>query len=133
MFVLLIVLAPLGTNVNNKYNDDDSDDNNNSIENDDNNSFDNDENENEKDSSYNNNQLQLKTAAIIPTENYGNLQKDKTDCINIRHDNRKIKISSVENTEMDENPKIRNRPTSPNISPLSRKNLEIHSNRDFTK
>ena len=124
----------LGTNVDNdKYDDDDSDDNNNSIENDDNNSFDNDENENEKDSSYNNNQLQLKTAAIIPTENYGNFQKDKTDCNNIRNDNRKIKISSVENTEMDENPKIRNRPTSPNISPLSRKNLEIHSNRDFTK
>ena len=119
----------------NYNNDDDSDDNNNSIEIDDNNSFDNDENEN--DSSYKNNQSQLQiktTTAIISTESFGNFQKDKTDFNNnIRHNNRKIKISSVENTEMEENPKMRNRPISPNISPLSRKNLEIHSNRDFSK
>lgn len=127
--------SELDIQYNNNYNDNNDDDNHdhNSIENDDNNSFDNDENENEKDNDYSNSNYQPHTTTITTSENYRNFQKEKSENNIIPLNNRKIKISSVENTEMEGNSNLRIRPISPTISPLNRKNLEIHSKRDFTK
>ena len=123
-------------NNNNYYNDNNYNDNNNdhnSVENDDDNSFDNDENDNDNERDYSNNNYQPHTTTIISTEYQRNFQKEKSDNNIIPSNQRKIKISSVENTEMEGNSNLRIRPSSPTISPLNRKNLEIHSKRDFTK